>query len=162
MIAIGYLIGVPLGILSVFLAVRDNWDPVAGWTNFSITYDVRRLATCLGHVGLIILILQHGLFPRLMNQLAAVGRMALTAYLGTSGICVMIFNGYGLGLFGALERYQLYVVVLGIWIFWLLVCPVWLSLFRFGPMEWLWRSLTYWKLQPMRVANEVRLRSATV
>jgi uncharacterized protein len=53
-------------------------------------------------------------------------------------------------MFGRMERYQLYFVVLGIWIVQMIVSPIWLRHFHFGPAEWAWRSLTYWKKQPMR------------
>jgi uncharacterized protein len=53
-------------------------------------------------------------------------------------------------LFGQLQRYQLYYIVLGMWLFSLAVSPIWLRYFRFGPLEWCWRSLTYWQRQPMR------------
>jgi uncharacterized protein len=62
----------------------------------------------------------------------------------------LFFFGYGLNFYGEFEFYQIYFVVLAIWTFQLIISPIWLKHFRFGPMEWLWRSLTYWKLQPMR------------
>ena len=58
--------------------------------------------------------------------------------------------GAGFSLFGQLNRHQLYYVVAGIWLFQLIVSPIWMKHFRFGPLEWLWRSLTYNKKQPMR------------
>ena len=82
--------------------------------------------------------------------LANVGRMALSNYLLTSILCTLYFNGYGLGNFAKLQRYQLYWVVLAMWTINLIWSPIWLKYFRFGPAEWLWRSLTYWKMQPMR------------
>jgi len=57
----------------------------------------------------------------------------------------------GMAMYGRLERYQLYYVVGAIWIFNLISSPIWLRHFRFGPLEWCWRSLTYWKRQPMRI-----------
>jgi uncharacterized protein len=53
-------------------------------------------------------------------------------------------------MYGELQRYQLYYVVFGIWAFQLIVSPIWLKYYRFGPLEWLWRSLTYNKRQPMK------------
>jgi uncharacterized protein len=67
-------------------------------------------------------------------------------------VCAFVFTGYGFGLYGRLQRYQVYGVVLLLWAFQLWVSPIWLRRFRFGPAEWAWRSLTYWKLQPMRRA----------
>jgi uncharacterized protein len=78
------------------------------------------------------------------------GQMAFTNYLGQSIICSLIFYGYGLGYYGKLQRYELYYVVFGVWAFQMIFSVVWLRFFRFGPLEWLWRSLTYWEWQPMR------------
>ena len=76
--------------------------------------------------------------------------MALTNYLTHSIVCTTLFYGYGFGLFGQINRTGLAAIVLAIWIFQLIVSPIWLKYFRFGPAEWLWRSLTYWRIQPMR------------
>src|SRR5262245_12394137 len=104
------------------------------------------------------LICQSGAVPWLTRRLAAVGRMALTNYLATSLVCTTLFYGYGLDFFGTIHRPLLYAIVLAIWSLQLLISPLWLEPFRFGPAEWLWRSLTYWKLQPMRV--RVRVEAA--
>ena len=87
---------------------------------------------------------------RLTRPFAAVGRMALTNYLMQTVLCTFIFYGHGLGQFGMLERWQQLLLVVAIWVLQLVVSPFWLRYFRFGPAEWLWRSLTYMELQPMR------------
>jgi uncharacterized protein len=89
-------------------------------------------------------------FGWLKASLAAVGRMALTNYIMHSVICMFIFTGVGFGLFGKLERFELLYVVFAIWVFQLIVSPIWLKNFQFGPMEWLWRSLSYQKSQPFK------------
>jgi uncharacterized protein len=66
-------------------------------------------------------------------------------------LCGLIFYGHGLGLFGQVERAGQVLIVIAIWALQLILSPIWLRHFRFGPLEWLWRSLTYWTLQPMRV-----------
>jgi uncharacterized protein len=76
--------------------------------------------------------------------------MAITNYLMHSAICLVLF--ILMGWYGQLERHQLYYVVFAIWGFQLVFSPLWLRYFKFGPVEWLWRSLTYAKLQPMRRA----------
>ena len=91
------------------------------------------------------------MWARARARLAAVGQMALTNYLTQSIFQTLVFTGIGLGLFGRLERAELYYVVVAIWIVQLVWSPIWLRHFRFGPAEWLWRSLTYWKRQPMRI-----------
>ena len=91
------------------------------------------------------------LLTSLKRRLAAVGRLALTNYLMQTVICTSLFYGWGLGLFDKLDRFALLGVVLMVSIFQLLISLPWLARFRFGPAEWLWRSLTYFRRQPMRV-----------
>ena len=102
----------------------------------------------LGYMALIMIGCQVGLWVPLQKALVAVGRMALTNYLLHTVICTTLFNGHGLGWFGYLSRGELLVVVACIWGFQLLFSPWWLARFRYGPFEWLWRSLSYWKWQP--------------
>jgi uncharacterized protein len=83
--------------------------------------------------------------------------MALTNYLTQSLFALLIFTGAGLAWYGQLARHELYYVVAAIWLVQLIWSPLWLRHFRHGPAEWLWRSLTYWRLQPMR-----RVPAATV
>jgi hypothetical protein len=78
--------------------------------------------------------------------------VSFSNYIAHSLIYGFVFYGYGFNLFDKLQRYQLYCVVLGMWIFSLIASPIWLAHYRFGPLEWCWRSLTYWKRQPMRLA----------
>ena len=117
-----------------------------------LSYDTGRLLVASGHIGLVMLIVKSGWLKRLTSRLAAVGQMALTCYLTTSLICTTIFEGYGFGLFAKLQRYQLLYVTFSVWMLLLIVSPIWLRYFRFGPMEWVWRSLTYWRWQPMKIA----------
>ena len=102
----------------------------------------------LANAAVLLMIVKVGALRWITKPLAAVGQTALSNYLGTSVICTLIFNGYGLKQFGQLQLYQLFYVVALVWAFNLIASPIWLKYFRFGPVEWLWRSLTYWKLQP--------------
>src|SRR5918992_3855337 len=108
-----------------------------------LTYDLGRLPMTLGHLGAIMLMYRYGVFTRAQRVLAAVGRMALTNYMAHSVICLFVFTGAGLALYGQLERHELYYIVLAIWIAQLIWSPLWLKYFRFGPMEWVWRKMTY-------------------
>ena len=105
----------------------------------------------MAYVGLVMNLVLAGKLAGLRSRLAAVGRMALTNYLMQSVIGVLIFTGYGLGLFGQVSRFHLWWFILGIWVLQLVLSPWWLNRYRFGPVEWLWRSLTYGKRQPMRI-----------
>ena len=107
----------------------------------------------LGYVGAVMLACRSRRLPGLRRRLAAVGRMALTNYLLQSVLGVLIFYGYGFGLFGRLGRFDLWGVILAVWALQLAISPWWLARFRFGPAEWAWRSLTYWRRQPLRVGE---------
>jgi len=76
--------------------------------------------------------------------------MALTNYLAQSILSGFIFLSFGLGLYGQLNGYYLYFVVAAIWLIQITWSSIWLRHFRFGPFEWLWRSLSYGEPQPMR------------
>jgi uncharacterized protein len=158
---LGYAAGFAINGITAYRTIAGNFEPIGMWWNLT-TYDIGRLTMALGHVGLIILIFKAGRMRWLTSALAAVGQMALTNYLMQTVICTTIFYGYGFGLYGQLQRYQLYYVVLGVWIFQLLLSPLWLRYFAFGPMEWLWRSLTYGKLQPMRKPASVPVTGESV
>jgi uncharacterized protein len=149
MALIGYGIGIPINYYEGWLTISQNFSVVSIYQSW-VTYDLGRVATTCGHVGLIMLFIQSGFLPFLQKSLAAVGQMAFTNYVSHSIICNVIFLGYGFSMYGKLQRYELYFIVVGIWVFQLIVSPIWLKYFRFGPLEWVWRSLTYWKLQPMK------------
>lgn len=142
---IGYGIGgaVRGWVLANYLA--DMSDPLFLILRGNI-YDTR-LLIALGHIGLVMSVCKMGWMQWLVRRFAAAGRMALTNYFMQTVICMTFFSGLGFGKFGALERYELYYVVLGVWIVQLALSPLWLKHFRFGPAEWLWRSLTYGRVQ---------------
>ncbi len=154
MMATGYGIGLPILLFDSiwesrhdFFLDRMFWHNLEGWP---ILFLYASLAVVFGHIGLVMLICRTNALPWLTRRLAAAGRMALSCYLFDSIFCTTLFYGYGFDFYGSLHRPLLYAVVLTIWTAQLLVCPLWLEKFRFGPAEWLWRSLTYWKFQPMR------------
>ena len=84
------------------------------------------------------------------QRLVAAGRMAFSNYLGTSLVMMVLFRGWGGGLFGELGRVELLGPVLLGWALMLAWSQPWLARFRYGPLEWLWRCLTYWRLFPLR------------
>jgi uncharacterized protein len=96
------------------------------------------------------LIYRSRIVPWFMKALANVGQMAFTNYLMQSIICTWFFYGYGFGFYNKLKFHELYYVVFAVWVFQLIFSSIWLRYFRFGPFEWVWRSLTYWKRQPMK------------
>ncbi len=152
---IGYGIGVPIawaifdkGFMSFgrMGLYADSWS-----SSHMVFAEFRRILITIGHASLVMLIFRSGIIPWLMRALANVGQMAFTNYLMQSVICTLFFYGYGLGYYNKLRFHQLYYVVFAVWIFQLIFSSIWLRYFRFGPFEWLWRSLTYWKKQPMKL-----------
>lgn len=105
---------------------------------------------CLGYLAWILRGLQSGPLVGALTALAPAGRMALTNYLAQSLICTFIFSGYGLGYFEQLPRAWQVPFVLGFYSVQVMVSHWWLGRFRFGPMEWLWRAVTYLQWPPMR------------
>ena len=146
---IGYGIGITINYFETTHIVNEHFSILSFYRNY-LTYQFGRIPTTCGHIALIMLFVKSGILPWLKKSLAAVGQMAFTNYITHSIICNFIFLGYGLSMYGKLQRYELYFIVIGIWIFQLIVSPIWLKHFRFGPLEWVWRSLTYWKAQPMK------------
>lgn len=147
--------GIALG-LAIYL-------PLAWWMaseNFSLLSVVTatlvapvplRPLVIIGIACLILLAARPG--GALTARIAATGRMAFTNYLLTSLICTAIFYGYGLGLFGELSRLELWGVVLAVWAGMLLWSKPWLDRFAYGPLEWLWRSISRVSIQPIRRAS---------
>lgn len=149
MMAGGYAVGVPLNYLELQLFQNSGFS-VLGFSQAAITYEISRLAMVVGHLGLFLVAIRSGWLKTLQRTLAATGQMALTNYIAQTLICTALFFGFGFGLFNQLERHQLFYIVAAIWALELAWSPLWLKHFRFGPLEWLWRSLTYWERQPLR------------
>jgi uncharacterized protein len=147
--AIGYGLGIPINSLSAWRIVSSGFDPAVQAFSSS-TYDIGRLLIAMGHLGLLMVLCKTGALRWVTSRFAAIGQMAFSNYVLHSVVCAFVFTGYGFALYGQLERYQLYYVVFGLWIVQMIVSPIWLRHYRFGPLEWAWRSLTYWKRQPMR------------
>jgi uncharacterized protein len=154
MMLVGYAIGLAVNVFEANNLARDDFSVDALLTSY-LTYDLGRIPMTLGHVGLIGLLYQMSALSAAMRTFGLVGQMALTNYLAQSLICMLLFTGAGFALYGHLERHELYYVVAAIWLVQLIWSPLWLRRFRFGPAEWVWRSLTYWKRQPMRQVTRV-------
>lgn len=152
MALIGLSIGLSLNTWETLIFVNSGFH--FEWAALNRpTYDLGRLSLALGYIGLIMLVCKLGFFKKIQRLLAKVGQLALTNYLSHSLICNFIFMGWGLGLAGTLQRVEIYYLVLGIWIFQIITSSLWLTYFRFGPAEWVWRSLTYKKRQPLALSK---------
>lgn len=145
----GYCIGLPIAAWETAALIAADFDPLLKARNL-IHYDLRRIAVALGHLGAILLLCRALPASGIVRRIAAVGRMALSNYLGQSILGLLIFSTIGFGWYGRFTGYYLYIVVAGVWAIQIFFSNWWLARFRFGPFEWIWRSLTYRKRQPMR------------
>jgi len=105
----------------------------------------------LAYLAALTLLLQRDAWKQRLAPLGAVGRMALTNYLLQSVAFVLLFFGYGLGWYGKVGAFGGLMLALAVFALQIVASRWWLRSFRFGPAEWLWRSATYWKWQPMRL-----------
>jgi uncharacterized protein len=108
------------------------------------------IAFSLCYISIITLLFIKGKATLLSKTLVPMGRMALTNYLMQSTICAFIFHSYGLGFYGKVEVWQGILLTFLIYALQVIFSRIWLSYFYFGPLEWLWRSLTYRKFQEMK------------
>ena len=143
MILIGFGIGLIVSLMGLNQSYDSEWSGtyvMSIGANYKI---ISGLFMAIGYIGLVIWCFKKGIFKKLQNRLQATGRMAFTNYIGMSIICTLIFNGHGLGLYGTLDRLQQFLIVVAIWVLILIVSPLVLKKYRFGPLERLWRKLTY-------------------
>jgi uncharacterized protein len=150
LIAVGLGAGLPITAFAFWMSYSAYWGDF--WVQqFALqTIHWIGIVVSLAWMGIVILACQGGCRSWPGRAFAAVGRTALSNYLLQSLICTFIFYGFGLGLYGSVERIGQMGIIAGIWVVQLLISPLWLKYFRFGPVEWLWRSLSYGRLQPMR------------
>ncbi len=156
--------GMGLGLLLTWLRLSDIMH--YKFNLFEITknkgieyYELSRTLRSIGLFGLLMLLFKSGWFNWLFKLMRPVGQMAFTNYLMQSLMGGLFFFGIGLGMMGKLQRYEIYLVAMAIWAIEITWSHIWLRYFRFGPLEWCWRSLTYWKKQPMRKENTKEVHS---
>jgi uncharacterized protein len=144
----GFGTALPVYAALAWLVWRDGFTVPGVFTYvFAGTVLVRPVAV-VAIAALVILTTRRG--GRLTDRIAAAGRAAFTNYLGTSILMTGIFYGWGVGLFGRFSRIELWLVVFAMWALMLAWSKPWLDRHRFGPFEWLWRTLARWSWQPMR------------
>ena len=142
-----------LGMTLASVAMFPSFTPFSGPDPMRdvarMLFQWAMLPTCIGYVSLLICLLHTGIGEKILSPLRHAGRMALTNYLGASIIGTFFFSGYGLGYWGEVSRAGQVVFVIVVFSLQLLFSRWWLSKFRYGPMEWLWRAITYWHVPPM-------------
>jgi uncharacterized protein len=142
----GYGIGLALRIPATIAQLRFDALPDIGM----VTFGLARLPITLGHIGAVSLALTTPLGRTLLKPFEANGKLPLSTYMGASAAAVILFGWPFMGLFGQLGFGQLFVLACGIILGQIIIANLWLKLFATGPMEWLWKSLSYAKPQPFR------------
>jgi uncharacterized membrane protein YeiB len=160
MALVGLPLGVGLGIFASFITTQQTpgmeHDP---YQTAVALMMIGNLPACLGYVATLVLLL-HSRSPfAKVSVLAPLGRMALTNYLTHSLLCSLYFYGYAGGHYGMGRATQVGFVFAVITLQ-VLFCTWWLSKFRYGPMEWLWRAITYWQLPAFRRESSPVLAAA--
>ena len=149
---LGFGIGLPLMLWSAWSHPTMSFSELSlGSAAAQTAGQVANLLMMLGYMSVIVLAMQLPVWAQRLRWLAPAGRMALTNYLLQSLICTAIFYGYGLGYFERLPRVWQPLFVLALFALQVVFSRWWLSRFRYGPMEWLWRGLTYGARPPMRL-----------
>lgn len=143
MIIGGFSVGLLTNSYEIARTIRSDFDIISTLAQMQPTYHLGRLGMAMGYLGLLVLMVKLARWQTVSGWLENVGRLALTNYLMQSLLCAIIFTGAGLGLLGEVTRPQLYGFVFGIWVLQIAFSKWWLEHFIYGPLEWLWRALTY-------------------
>lgn len=147
----GAVIGIPCNIvLAMMMTTNAYYNLESLGIVQPIVYAFGVPALCLFYTSALVLWFSTPTGKKYLMVFSPVGQLALTNYVMQSLICVFIFTGYGLGLIAKVGPAQLMMIGLAIYVFQLIFSHVWIKYFRFGPLEWLWRSGTYGKWQPLR------------
>lgn len=151
-VPVGLVLNLPQ-ILASPETMATGEAPVAVAIGGAIAYTLGAPVLAVGYLTTLAVIgLDRGTTTGLRRRLAALGRVALSGYLGQSVLAMLVFGG--LRLYGRFGVFGELAVVAGIWLVLLLAAPWWTSRYRFGPVEWVWRSLTYGRRQPMRPRSD--------
>lgn len=153
--------GLILGVIgnvafATFAGAEAVFPPSPAGVVGVISYAFGVPALALFAIALVATLWQKPAWRRLLSLLAPVGRMALTNYLLQTVICVLIFYGYGLGFFGRVGATKATLIAFAIFLFQILTSALWLKYFSYGPMEWIWRQLTYRRRLSLRSQNRER------
>ncbi len=141
-------------------AAADGFPVETLWVHGAVNAFLS-LVVAFGYASLVMLICKAPWLKLVRLPFAAAGRMAFTNYLSQTFVMVALSTGvFGPALWGEIERVEQVQLVIVIWVVQLIVSPIWLSVFRFGPFEWLWRSLSYGQLQPFMKARPAKADAA--
>jgi uncharacterized membrane protein YeiB len=145
-LSIGLMLSIAGTLISLHPVAKTAKEVGAGG---QVIFQYGQFILCAGYIGMFVKLASKAWFIKSFSWLASLGKMALTNYISHSIILTSIFYGYAGGLFGQIARGQQMLIVVMIIFAQAILSTLWLKFFRFGPLEWLWRSITYMKLQPM-------------
>jgi uncharacterized protein len=146
----GVLIGLPIVVFGAVQHFAHGWEMSYSMFGGSLYNYWGSLLVAMAYISAIMLLCRSGHLEWLQARLAPVGRTAFSCYILQTLICTSIFFGHGLGLYGSVERWQQALIILAVWLVLILLAKLWLARYRMGPLEWLWRSMTYGARQPLR------------
>ena len=145
-------VGLAMTLTSVWLA--PSYVPTAVYESrdwlANALFRWAMLPLSIGYFAAVICLLGTRLGETVLSPLRFAGQMALTNYIGATIVGTLYFSGYGLGHWGQVGRAGQVLFVVVVFAVQLLLSFLWLRYFRYGPLEWLWRAITYWTLPPMR------------
>lgn len=144
----GYAISWPIVLFGLWETWQHGLTPTAQATWLFAPYSIQVGIGTIANLALLLFVINKNWAHSFTSLLANVGRTAFTNYIGTTLICECIFIWGPWKLYGQLEYYEVLFVTAAIWAANIIFSTMWLKSFSFGPLEWLWRSLTYWKRQP--------------
>lgn len=147
-LAVGLAVGAPIEVWHAVVKAAGPL-PLDRILRVEAVHQAGSLALAAAYGSAVLLLPTAWLARAPLCWLGAVGRVALTNYLGQTVVCTLIFYSYGLGLFATLTRVQLWAVAAVIWAAQLALSALWLRWFLMGPVEWAWRSLTWGRAQPL-------------
>jgi uncharacterized protein len=154
------LIALPLGLGIAGFGAWYNWSHGFAFETSmfkgSLFNYVGSLGVSLGYIGVIGWLVTKGAFKALRVRLAAIGRLALTCYLGQTLLATSLFYGHGFGLFAQVDRVGQWLLFIVVCALQLLLAPLWLKYFRQGPLEYLLRAGVYFQLPPIRQSARIR------
>lgn len=153
LMGVGFGLGLPVVAMGVIYNYSVGWSPKSMFFGTQFNYWGSILIS-LAYISAVTLIYFRLSQSAIVDLFAKVGRAAFTNYIAATLICTVIFYGHGLGLFGYVERKFQIFFVFGVWALQIFITWFWMNRFRFGPLEWLWRTLTYMSSQPMRMESE--------
>ena len=147
---IGLVIGLPLIGYGASQHIAHDWSLKYSLYGGTLPNYWGSLLVAAAYMSFWMLLCKNQWVRGIRRSLAKVGRMAFSNYILQTLICTTLFYGHGFGLFGQVPRWGQLTITVAIWIVLIIVSNLWMTRFPFGPLEWLWRTLTYGKRQPMQ------------